>query len=404
MKLESLNQTEAKEHLKRWKVGALFMEAGTGKTRVALDLVNSSPCDFCLWVGPLRTIRTERGVASVMDELQKWGGLKMPAAFYGIESLQGSDRIYLEVEERVKAASNPFIVVDESLKIKNYDAKRTKKLLHLAKMAEYKLILNGTPISRNLLDIWAQMEFLSPRILNMSLAQFKGTFCKIKVIEKRGGFRTYTKEFIVGYANIDYLHSLIRHYVYECSLSLDIDRQHRNVYYEVDDDSKEQYYEIKDEFLSLEELDWRNNNIFLAMTTKMQLCYNTCTDKIERLQDLIDEIGEERTIIFCRFISSQEACREAFPKAMVLSYQKEAFGLNLQEYSNIVFFDKIWDYAAREQAEHRIYRTGQEADCTYYDMTCDFGLDNMIDRNIAKKISMSDYLKFLTKKQLEKEL
>lgn len=45
-------QQEAKQHLIDWKVGALFMEAGTGKTRVACELVNSVPgIDLVIWVG-----------------------------------------------------------------------------------------------------------------------------------------------------------------------------------------------------------------------------------------------------------------------------------------------------------------------------------------------------------------
>lgn len=34
-------QKAAIKHLERWKVGALFMEAGTGKTRAALEIINS---------------------------------------------------------------------------------------------------------------------------------------------------------------------------------------------------------------------------------------------------------------------------------------------------------------------------------------------------------------------------
>ena len=40
MKSMLSNQNEAKDHLKCWKVGALSMEAGTGKIRVALEIVN----------------------------------------------------------------------------------------------------------------------------------------------------------------------------------------------------------------------------------------------------------------------------------------------------------------------------------------------------------------------------
>ena len=57
--------------------------------------------------------------------------------------------------------------------------------------------------------------------------------------------------------------------------------------------------------------------------------------------------------------------------ARVLSYQKESLGLNLQQYNNTIYFDKIWDYALRVQAGRRTYRTGQEYDCHYWDLTGD---------------------------------
>ena len=63
-----------------------------------------------------------------------------------------------------------------------------------------------------------------------------------------------------------------------------------------------------------------------------------------------------------------------------------------------------WDYALLLQASRRTYRTGQEEDCHYYELTGDVGLDRLIDKNISKKISMSEYLKRITKEELKKEL
>lgn len=96
-----------------------------------------------------------------------------------------SDRVYLELND-ILEKNNCFLLIDESIKIKNFDAKRTKRLLELSKKAEYKLILNGTPITRNLLDLWSQFEFLSPKILNLSYTQFRDTFCEWEKITKWG--------------------------------------------------------------------------------------------------------------------------------------------------------------------------------------------------------------------------
>ena len=396
------HQSEAKRHLEEWKVGALFMEAGTGKTKVAVDIVNASPCDFVLWIGPLQTIRT----GNVTNEVARQGGFNMPCSFVGIESIGGSDRIYLNTVEDLKSYEKPFVVVDESLKIKNAEAKRTKRLLEIGKIVEYKLILNGTPLSRNLLDLWSQMEFLSPLILNMSLAQFKNTFCEWTRVTKSNGWRTYSKEYVTGYENVDYLYSLIRHYVFKADLKLGISQHYRSKAYYIDEDSREEYARIKEIFLEDEMLEWRNNNIFLEMTQKMQHAYCCTGDKIDQVKSILaeEEVDPSKTIIFCKFIKSRELCERLFPECLVLSYQKDSLGLNLQEYNVTIYFDKVWDFALRTQSTRRTFRTGQERDCLYYDLTGDVGLERLIDRNIGKKVKMSEYFKKATKEQLKKDL
>lgn len=395
-------QTNAKRHLAEWKVGALFMEAGTGKTKVAVDIVNASPCDFVLWVGPLQTIRQGHITAEVATQ----GGFKMPVKYVGVESIGGSDRIYLETINELEGHACPFVVVDESLKIKNAEAKRTKRLLEIGKRVEYKLILNGTPLSRNLLDLWAQMEFLSPLILNMSLAQFKNTFCEWTRVTKTTGWRSYTKEFITGYENVDYLYSLIRHYVFKADLKLNITQHYRHYNYRIDEESREEYQRIKEKFLDDEMLEWRNNNIFIEMTQKMQHTYCCTASKIELVQNILKEedVDPKRTIIFCKFIKSRELCEKTFPDCLVLSYQKDSLGLNLQDYNVTIYFDKVWDYALRTQSTRRTFRTGQERDCLYFDLTGNVGLERLINRNIDKKITMSEYFKRATKEELQKDL
>jgi SNF2 family DNA or RNA helicase len=397
------NQTTAKEYLLPYKVGALFMEPGTGKTRVSCELVNTAKdIDLVAWVGPLQTIRPKDGLTSVVDEINKWGGFNTDVCYTGIESIQSSDRIYLNLHNRISKARNPFIIVDESLKIKNADAKRTKRMMELGEMAQYKLVLNGTPLSKSLLDLKPQLDFLSRKILNMSDAEYKNTFCQYtKVTKCFKGRREYTKEFITGYENIDYLYSLIRHYVFECDLSLAVKQYYSGINYTIDDESLEEYNRLKEKYLDNEMLQWKNNNIFLEMTQKMQHSYCCTPSKFEALDKHFKEYDESRTIIYCKYIASREACEKYFKKATVLSYQKESLGLNLQHLNHTVYFDKIWDLALRTQSGRRTYRTGQEYDCTYTDMTGNVGLESLIDKNIEKKIGMVEYFKGKTKEEIK---
>lgn len=389
------HQQSAIAHLKDWKVGALFMEPGTGKTRAALELINGVSPDMALWLGPLHTLD------DVRNEIEKWGGIDN-LIMVGVESISASNRIYLNTLDKIQ--DNCFCIVDESLKIKNADAKRTKRIIELGKKCNYRLVLNGTPLSRNLLDLWSQMEFLDHRILNMSLAEFKNTFCKYTKVTKRDRFHCYTKEYITGYENIDYLYSLIRHYIYQCDLSLIISQLYEDVRYYMDDDETSEYYELKEKYLDDETLEMKNNNIFLEMTSKMQNSYCITQSKLDTLEQLMKGLSQKDTIIFTRFVKSRETLSKLYPDVLVLSYQKEAFGLNLQERCNTIFFDKIWDYALRMQSSRRTFRTGQERDCHYYDLTGNVGLEKLIDKNIKKKIGMTEYFKSATINDLKNDL
>lgn len=389
------------------KVGALFMKMGTGKTRVALELVNSVPgVDLVVWVGPLRSIKPlGEDTPSIVDEINKWGGLNAKEVVYlGIETIQASDRQYLKLYKKISTAWRCFIVVDESIKIKNIEAKRTQRLLELSKMVEYKLILNGEPITRDLLDIWAQFQFLDPEILNMSFAEFKNTFCKYTTITKRFGnsYKTYSKEFITGYENVDYLYSLIGEYVYECDLELNISQIFETEGYELTPEEKERYKFLKEKYLDNEKILMMNNNIFLEMTQKMQHEYSCSAEKFKVVKDWI--VDESKTIIFCKYIVSSEECKKRFPKALVLNYKTGSFSLNLQDRPYTVYFDQTFDWGDVVQSQHRNYREGQIHDCRYLRLIGDVGLEDLIFTNNKKKLSVSEYLKKISREQLKEAL
>src|SRR5574337_48317 len=290
------SQIKAIDKLNAVKCGALFMEAGTGKTRSALELIKNTDADYVLWFTPFQT------KANLQAEINKWGGLDCDIV--GIESIQNSDRIYLELSQKCEHARRAFIVVDESLKIKNADANRTQRILQLSEKSAYRIILNGTPLSRNLLDMWSQMEFLSPKILKMRLAEFKNTFCEyIKVTDHSQGFgRSYSKEFIKKYHNIDYLYSLIEPFIFESKLSLSIGQQHIDLDYSLTDEEKAQHDKLKEKYLDNEYLLARNNNIFLEITQKMQHNYSLSPSKFEIVDKLLSEIDKSKVLIYAKYI------------------------------------------------------------------------------------------------------
>ena len=394
-------QKNAFQHLKKWEVGALFMEAGTGKTRVAVKIANNiKDLNEIIYIAPLRIIKESE--FSVKKEIEKCGGFNAPVRYYGVESIGQSDRIFLELQQHMEEDGKRMLIVDESLKIKNSFAKRTKRLLELAPKATYRLILNGTPITRNIVDLWAQMEFLSPLILKMNYAEFINTFCKTTVITKKiGSWVKSQKTIITGYANIDYLYSLIRPYIFESSLSLEVSQNYKTIDFELTDEEIENYLYVKEKYLNYFEYE---HVPLLELLQALQHSYCCAFFKKYSLDKLFKTIPEKETVIFCKYIDSQEFCKKNYPNAQILSYGKNSYGLNMQKYRYTIFWDKTWDLAERIQAGRRTYRTGQKNDCICYDLTANTGLDKMIEKNITKKTDMLEYFKKKTKEEIKKLL
>lgn len=382
------SQIGATNALSTVKVGALFMEPGTGKTRAAMELVKSVvDVDLVLWLCPFSTKQNLR------NEVQKQGGFDCQFEVHGIETLSSSDKTYLNLRTMLAQHKRPFIVVDESLKIKNWEAKRTKRIIELGTLVDFKLILNGTPLTKDLLDLWPQMEFLSPRILKMGQAEFRNTFCEIVRRTTTYGTRTKVDEWISGYHNIDYLHSLIDPYVFRYDLRLNVSKQYQSVSYTLSDEELEHYDKIKHYFLDPRMLAKLSNNVFLQMCQKMQHSYCCSQGKVDALTKIFESIDPSKVLIFCKYIDSCNLFTNLFQNVKVLTFGKHSLGLNMQDFNTIIYADKTFDYAKRVQSEYRTYRTGQTKDCTYIDLTAPVGLERLIDANIAKKTSLLDYFK-----------
>lgn len=390
----TMHQRQAELKAMEWKSFALFMKMGSGKTRVAIRLANSVPdIDLLVYIAPLRIIQPlDDTIQPIGVEIEKWGGFSAKEVIYiGVETIGQSDRAYLQLLNRIRTSLNPFIIVDESIKIKNMAAKRTQRVLELGKMAWHKLILNGQPLTRDLLDLYPQMHFLDPRILNISLAQFKDTFCKYKRVTNRA--TGYIREFITGYENIDYLYSLIGQYIYECDLDLEVKKIFETKYYSLDDKAMEIYNYLKTKYLDSDMLMMKNNNIFLELTMKMQHEYCITKEKFDLVDDWLRSRPQSKVIIYCKYIVGRKECAKRYPESVVLNYKSGSHGYNLQDRPYTVFFDGTFDWGDVIQATYRNYRTGQEYDCWYLSLEGNVNLERLIRKNNKKKEEMANYFK-----------
>lgn len=395
----TLDQQQAIEKLEKLKVGALFMKQGTGKTRTALELIKSTKSDFVLFVTPSSVKST------LAAEIIKWG-LKIDYRIVGYETIASSDRQYLEVLEEIKGKKKAFIVADESIFIKNEDSKRHNRLMEIAKYSEYRLILNGTPITRDEWDIYNQMQFLSPLIINMNRDKFLHTFFK-KVIYKRKGERRRSF-YQLAEVNVEYLKKLINPYIYQCNLQFQKEVTVNTICVRAGDETREEYYQAKEEliealkyrectvemFTNLAHIVFKEPERHKYIATKLKgqiIVFCTLIKEVENIKNVIDCYTitgktklEERDAIIAAFKNDN--------KPLLMTMGTGAYGKNLQFCNKIAFASLTFDYGKLDQAKKRIMRLGQDRDIEYTYFTSDLGIYDMINKNIKNKKTLSQLL------------
>ena len=208
-------QSKAVDKLSKLKVGALYMEQGTGKTRTALEIIKNKmikgKVEVVLWLCPCSVKN------NLKEDIIKHTGQKPSEnniIIKGIESLSSSDRLYLQLLELVKIYK-VYLIVDESNLVKNKLAIRTERIIEISSFCKYKMILNGTPISKNEADLFAQWYILDWRILGYkSFYSFAANHLEYKKVRLPSGREIMTDQ-IIRVLNVDYLTEKIAPYMYQ---------------------------------------------------------------------------------------------------------------------------------------------------------------------------------------------
>lgn len=412
MNLNFEYQRAAFEKLSKLRAGALFMKMGTGKTKVALDLIKSRQADFdsVIWLAPASLIREK----SYHAEIDKWAdGLTRPIRFFTIESVSASDVLYLKMRT-VAERERTFCVVDESLTIKNADAGRTKRLLSMWDKFTFRLILNGTPLTKGLIDLYAQINFIHPKILNMTEAQFAYNF----LTYKKDGWKPWKRW--SKPENEEALIEIIRPYIFDADLDIPVTLAENDFDFELTESESAAYGEMKAAFLS-----GKYEVGFLEAAQKFQNFYTDCSAKRAALVKLIDEIKGrgEKVIIYVKFLKEASALADmldcvvltggrkddlsafkADKDILLCTYGVGSLGLNLQHANNVIYYSQTFDYKDKEQSKHRVYRTGQRRNVNIYNFWVNTGLDNLIRKSLSKKQGVLQNVEKIISKEKALEL
>ena len=133
------------------------------------------------------------------------------------------------------------------------------------------------------------MNFLSPKILNMSFNEFKNKYCEYYLNGK-------LKNRVKKQYNIEHLISLISPYIFDSELDLGKRKTYKTIDYKIE--NKEEYESIKRTFLRFD-----NDISFFALATSLQSNYCTSNLKLNLVNELVNSINKQ-VIIFVKYLNS----------------------------------------------------------------------------------------------------
>jgi SNF2 family DNA or RNA helicase len=442
------------------EVFAYFMEMGTGKSKVLLDniamLYDKGKIDSVLIVAPKGVYKNwydseipihlvdhiDRNVVlwqslitkeqkRKCDSLFKVDYTKLHIFIMNVEAL--STKKGLEAARQFLNVKRTLFAVDESTTIKNPQAKRTKNILQLSKMAKYRRILTGSPVTKSPLDLYTQCFFLDPFLLDFSsYYAFRNRYAEMRTAH----FGGRSIQIVAGYKNLPELAETLKPFSYrilkdEC---LDLPpKTYMKRVIQLTPEQKRVYSQMKQ--MALAELKGKMITTVNVITQLMRLQQITCghfkaddgsfqeikNNRITELMDLLEELEGKAIIwahwrhdidIIVREITKlypgsvmtyygdttvedrQKAIKEiqdpeSKVRFLVGTPQTGGYGITLTGASTMIYYSNGYDLEKRQQSEARIDRIGQKKPMTYIDILAEDTIDEKIVKSLRKKVNIA---------------
>ena len=430
---------------------ALLMEQGTGKTLSAIGVAGhhyeTGSIKSLLVIAPLSVLSEwERQLEEHADfpyTLATIGGklLRKRALLNVKRKVHGLDILLVNYDSLKSLAKDlikyrfGMVILDESQKIKNPRAIRSKFCHELGAQVKYKLILTGTPVTQTPLDFFSQFKFLDYRIFGKSYPQFRVRYAIM------GG---YMNKQVIDYQNLDELVSKVHAISFRVTKAeaLDLPPTTDQVLNVTLEPKAEAMYEKmkKEALLELEQGDLLAPIVLTKMLRLQQITggfipvedeegvkkmVQVSKAKLDVLEDLLEDIlvGDKKVVIFARFIPEITAISKMLRKNKIIhsiftgktdasdrklglskfqsSKKCKVFlaqiatggvGITLTAADTMIFYSLDFSLANYEQAKARIHRIGQESKVTYIHLLVKKTLDSYTyqalraKRNLAKLV------------------
>src|SRR5690606_31340987 len=308
---------------------AWFAEMGTGKTAAAVAVAGRrfldgeiSSClvvapksvlpvwerEFCTFAAFPYQVKVLEGSITEREE-QLAGSWPEGALRVAVVNYEATWRMEQALARFVKGG---LIIADESHRIKTPGAQQSKAMGRLGQVAAYRLMLTGTPVTQNPLDIWSQYRFLDPSIFGRSFYAFRNRYAIM------GGYGGYE---VVGYQRLDELVEKAHRIAFritraECldlppevytDIPVQLGPRARAIYRELEEQAVARLSaeaaisapNVLTELLRLQQVagGWVNTDDGEAVQVG--------NEKLDALMDLLEDLlshQERKVIVFCRFV------------------------------------------------------------------------------------------------------
>lgn len=317
----------------------LHMWMGTGKSRVAVDVLQNSvpkltviacpttvmdvwPAEFRKYaVANFRVIVPDRA-KTIAERVERINVAidatllagETPVVVINYESLQREMLEWINAEERLEC-----VIYDEIHKVKDPHGVRSRAIGKLATKVPRRLGLTGTLMPHSPLDAFAQFRALDQAVFGPSFSRYRARYAVLR--------QAPWGAHVIGYQRHEELRSLIGEITYTCDKSVlklpepvHVERKFslgpvsRKIY----DQLEKEFYAWLDEG---KEVTADNALVKLLRLRQTTSGYVKTNDDVEQrigsekatvLQDVLEELGDqEPVVIFCQFVHDLDRVHEA---------------------------------------------------------------------------------------------
>jgi len=453
-----------KAYLERFwekRLSALFADMGTGKTYMVINnfamLYDRGEINAVVIVAPKGVYRNwsrleipKHMPAHIEYQMALWTPtptVSQDKALYGLFGITDDLKILVmnieafstekgtKFASRFLSAHDAFMVIDESTSIKNPTAKRSKNAVKAGRLARYRRIMTGSPVTKSPMDLFQQCGFLSYDLLgHTSYYTFQNRYAIIQ--ERKLSSHSFRQ--VLGYKKLDELQEKLTQFSFRVTKDecLDLpDKVFLRREVRLTHEQLKLYQQMQKQAMAALAGDISSTVNALTQIMRLQqiVCGHITMDSGEvvalenhRMDELMDAIAESqgKIIIWAHYRHDIAAIRVRLQKEYgmnaVATYYGDTpdeerpliverfqdpkselrffvgqprtggYGLTLTEAHTMIYYSNGYDLEVRLQSEARIDRAGQVNKMTYIDLVAPNTVDEKIVDALIKKMDIAN--------------